>query len=66
MAMTDGQIKPVTDLSRRAIRIGRILDRLGDGKYIITLEKIKNPIDGISENWRIRIDQGTTVRELDL
>jgi|WetSurSiteA1Bulk_404760.scaffolds.fasta_scaffold88582_2 hypothetical protein len=57
--------RPVTDLSLRSVKIGRILDRLGPGQYFITL--VKHVTDGDRpETWSVRIAQDLTVREIEV
>jgi hypothetical protein len=53
---------PVTDLSQRAVRIGRMIDRLGAGEFSI---KITKP-EGESGKWKIEVEQNKRVRTMEL
>jgi hypothetical protein len=47
------------DISMRAIRLGRCLDRLPAGKYVISLDKSSDRMDWV-------VDVSKTVQELNL
>jgi hypothetical protein len=53
---------PVTDLSQRAVRIGRMIDRLGAGEFSI---KIAKP-EGESGTWKVEVEQNKRVRTMEL
>lgn len=50
------------DVSRRALSIARIIDRLPAGKYTIQLVKAESE----SERWQIEIVQPVTIQKKDL
>lgn len=50
------------DVSRSALSVARMLDRLGPGKFTITL--IKG--EGNSERWQIEIAQPVTIQKKEL
>jgi hypothetical protein len=56
------RLKPVTDLSPEAISIGRMIDRLEPGRYIIELNKPQDHTDG----WPVNIASLVTIREIKL
>jgi len=51
-----------TDVSRRALSIARMIDRLEPGKYTITVIKT----DGESDRWQVEIAQPVTIYKKDL
>ena len=51
-----------TDVSRNALSVARMLDRLGTGKFTITL--IKG--EGSSERWQVEIAQPVTIQKKEL
>lgn len=51
-----------TDVSRSALSVARMLDRLGPGKFTITL--IKG--EGSSERWQVEIAQPVTIQKKEL
>ena len=53
--------RPAIDISHRSIRLGRLVDRLGPGTYTVTITKGDK-----SQPWRIRVEQGTSAREMEL
>jgi hypothetical protein len=50
-----------TDVSRRALSIARMIDRLEPGKYTITVIKT----DGESDRWQVEIAQPVTIHKKD-
>ncbi len=48
-----------SDLSRRAISLGRYLDRLPDGDYVLVLHKSE-------QQWRVSILETETLRSMEL
>jgi hypothetical protein len=54
-------VKAVTDLSTRAVRIGRMIDRLGPGEFIIRITKPEG-----ESAWHIEVEKNTTVRTMEL
>ena len=50
------------DVSRSALSVARMLDRLGPGKFTITL--IKG--EGSSERWQVEIAQPVTIQKKEL
>lgn len=59
---TGSPVRPVTDISYRSVRLGRIVDRLGPGEHTVTIIKA----DDKKLPWRVRIVQGTGAREIEL
>lgn len=51
-----------SDVSRRALSVARMIDRLGAGKFTITIIKGESG----SERWQIEISQPVTLQKKDL
>lgn len=59
----NGKPKPITDLSRRVVRLARYLDRLGlDAKYTIVLRKGTTQ----EERWVISVEKTEEMRTMEL
>lgn len=56
------QNQPVSDLSPRMVSLGRALDRLPPGEYVIRLVKS----DVQSAPWRAEIARSEPIRTMDL
>lgn len=55
-------VQPPQDVSRRAVSLARMLERLEPGKYNISLIK---PTSG-NERWMVEISQSVTIQKKEL
>ena len=60
MTDLDPTLKPITDLSQKAVSVARAIDRLPPGRYMVSIIKPNSK----HERWEIAIDEISTVQKM--